>query len=235
MIRRDLSVIMPVFNVAPYVRESIQTTLEHADRLLELIVVDDGSTDETARVAASFGDRIVLLRQGNRGPSCARNAGIRVARGTYVGFLDGDDPWSAPSPDPRLTALDADPSLGGAYGFTRRFVEDELGNRSLAEQTAVGTTALIVRRDLLLTIGGFEERLTHGEDLDLIVRLRETGRGLQQIDEVVANARERSDNLTSDTAARLGWIFAVGGAALRRQAQRRQCTEDDDAAEEARA
>ncbi|MGH2872193.1 MAG: glycosyltransferase family A protein, partial [Solirubrobacteraceae bacterium] len=212
MTRRDLSVIIPAFNVAPYIRESIQTTLECADRLLEVIVVDDGSTDETARVAASFGDRIVLLRQGNHGPSSARNAGMRVAHGKYVGFLDGDDPWSAPSPDPRLTALDADPSLGAAYGFTRRFVEDAFGNRSLAEQTAVGTTALVVRRDLLLTIGGFDERLTHGEDLDLMVRLRETGRGLQQIDEIVAIARAHAGSLTSDTSARLGSRFTIGRA-----------------------
>jgi hypothetical protein len=122
--------------------------------------------------------------------------------------------------------------LGAAYGFTRRFIEDDLGRRSLASQIAVGTTALVVRRELLLEVGGFDERLTHGEDLDLIVRLRETGNEVRQIDEVVALLRARPGNLTSDSSARQGWIFTVARDALRRQAERRQRLENGEAAGE---
>ncbi len=96
----DVSVIMPAYNTEQYIGEAIASVLESADRLLELIVVDDGSTDGTAAIAESFGEPVRVIRQENRGPSAARNVAMAAARGTYLGFLDSDDIWAADAPGP---------------------------------------------------------------------------------------------------------------------------------------
>ena len=91
----DLTVVMPLHNAAPWVGDAIASVLANADGLLELIVVDDGSTDDGAAIAERFGPPVRVVRQPMPGPSAARNAGIAQARGTLVGFLDADDLWVA--------------------------------------------------------------------------------------------------------------------------------------------
>ncbi|HXH20995.1 MAG TPA: glycosyltransferase family 2 protein [Dehalococcoidia bacterium] len=98
-----VSIVIPAYNVGPYIGATIDSALAQTYRPVEVIVVDDGSTDETASVCASFGDRIFYLRQRNRGAAAARNTGLRHAHGEFVAFLDGDDLW-----DPRTVATQVD-------------------------------------------------------------------------------------------------------------------------------
>jgi glycosyltransferase involved in cell wall biosynthesis len=88
-----VSVIIPTFNRARFVVEAIESVLAQTFAALEVIVIDDGSTDETARVLAPYGERIRYLRTENRGISAARNTGMRAARGQYIAWLDDDDLW----------------------------------------------------------------------------------------------------------------------------------------------
>jgi hypothetical protein len=88
-----VSVIVTFFNQAPFVRETIESVLSQNYSPYEIIVIDDGSTDDTAQLCASFGNRITFDRQSNAGVSAARNAGIKRARGSLLAFLDGDDLW----------------------------------------------------------------------------------------------------------------------------------------------
>ena len=81
MSRPDLSVVMPLYNAGPWVTEAIESVLARADGLLELIVVDDGSTDDGPAIASSYGEPVRVLSQANTGPSAARNAAIAIARG----------------------------------------------------------------------------------------------------------------------------------------------------------
>src|SRR5947199_8414115 len=84
---------MPAYNYARYLREAIDSALGQTCAPLEVIVVDDGSTDETPEVLSSYGDRIRVIRQQNQGVAVARNAGIAAAGGDYLAFLDSDDIW----------------------------------------------------------------------------------------------------------------------------------------------
>src|SRR6266705_2116650 len=88
-----VSVVMPAYNVAWCVARAVDSVLAQDFRARELIVVNDGSTDETRAVLRAYGDTITVIDQHNRGMSAARNAAIRKARGTYVAFLDADDWW----------------------------------------------------------------------------------------------------------------------------------------------
>lgn len=88
-----VSVIIPTFNRAGWLSESIDSVLHQTHPSVELIVVDDGSTDHTPDVVQAFGDRLTYLQQPNRGVSAARNVGVAASRGTWVAFLDSDDLW----------------------------------------------------------------------------------------------------------------------------------------------
>src|SRR2546423_7727277 len=88
-----VSVVVPAYNYARYLPQAIDSALGQTHPPLEVIVVDDGSTDDTPRVLDAYGDRIRAVRQANQGAGAARNAGIAVARGEYVAFLDSDDLW----------------------------------------------------------------------------------------------------------------------------------------------
>ena len=88
-----VSVIIPTYNTARYVQESINSVLEQDYPSIQLIVIDDGSTDETVDIIRHYGERVVLLTQQNQGAAAARNAGLAVAQGEYIAFLDSDDVW----------------------------------------------------------------------------------------------------------------------------------------------
>ena len=90
---KTISVIIPTYNYARFLAEAIDSALGQSYAPLEIIVVDDGSTDATSEVLAAYGDRIRVLRQKNQGVAMARNAGIAAARGDYLAFLDSDDAW----------------------------------------------------------------------------------------------------------------------------------------------
>src|SRR5438874_1191114 len=89
----DVSVIIPAYNCAAYIGPAIASALSQRDVAVEVIVVDDGSTDETWHVLERFGDAIRTLRQANAGPAAARNRGARSAAGAWLAFLDADDEW----------------------------------------------------------------------------------------------------------------------------------------------
>src|ERR1700724_2255072 len=89
----QVSVVIPVFNGAATVREAIDSALDQRLRDFEVIVVNDGSTDDSAHVLEQFAGRITLINQPNRGPACARNAAVKMTKGEYLAFLDADDKW----------------------------------------------------------------------------------------------------------------------------------------------
>ncbi len=89
----SVSVVVTTYNQARYIAETIESVLAQTHAPREIIVVDDGSTDETPSITARFGDRITCIRQKNQGIAGSRNAGIRRASGELIAFLDGDDLW----------------------------------------------------------------------------------------------------------------------------------------------
>lgn len=194
----NLSVIMPVFNCEPWIEEAVRSVLNNADGLLELIVIDDGSTDASAQIVESIPGPITLIRQENAGPSAARNVGMRSARGDIFGFLDADDIWVAGSPDERRVAIEA----GADVAFAR--VQVLMGNppKPFADPThAVSLPSLLVSRAVFERLGGLDESIMHGEDVDWVMRMKEAGLKSQQVDQIAINYRMRPGSLTRDREA----------------------------------
>ena len=117
------TVVIPTYNHARYVGEAIRNVLRPDYRPIEIIVVDDGSTDDTAQVVGEFGATVCYIRQENRGLSAARNAGIRLAAGEYVGLLDADDLYEPHFVSTLVRLLQAHPDAG-AISCGYRFVDE---------------------------------------------------------------------------------------------------------------
>ena len=109
---KTVSVIIPAYNRAHYIREAIESALQQSHRPLEIIVVDDGSTDETPQILATYSEPVRVFRQVNQGVAAARNLGVSHARGEYVAFLDSDDLWHPEKLEKQIERFEADPELG---------------------------------------------------------------------------------------------------------------------------
>src|SRR4051794_37497436 len=107
-----VSAIIPTYNSGPLVVEAVQSVLAQTRPADEIIVVDDGSTDDTAERLASFGDRIIYHRQTNRRVAAARNTGLRMSTGDFVAFLDADDAWHPQKLERQLAVLNFRPEIG---------------------------------------------------------------------------------------------------------------------------
>ena len=121
-----ISTIIPVYNAASYIAEAVDSVLEQTVRSDELIVVDDGSTDDTALVLRRYRGRIRYLHQPNQGHGAALNRGLAEAKGDLLAFLDADDVWMPWKLEVQLAALAADPELDLVFGKTRQFRSPEL-------------------------------------------------------------------------------------------------------------
>jgi len=178
-----VSCIVPVYNGARFIAEAIVSILAQDWRPLEVIVVDDGSTDSTPEVLAGFGDPVRVIRQDNAGPVVARNRGVAAAAGEFLAFLDADDLWVPDKLTRQVKGLLADPDLGFSVGQVQNFWEEEVaaeGERlgsSLRARPIAGyvTGTLVVRREVAAQVGPFDVTLEHGDSADWFQRAGQLG------------------------------------------------------------
>lgn len=177
-----VSVIMPVRNRPELIPLAIQSVIAQTYSNWELIVVDDGSTDTTSAVVAEFAEadsRVKLIRQGPIGVCAARNNGLSYAQGALVAFIDSDNAWVPHFLDRSVFALDHSKSLGTYAAAELNNERGEIeylaftGSRDdlLFGGNFIDLNTLVVRRDSLETIGGFDENLRRWVDYDLVIRL----------------------------------------------------------------
>ncbi|MCE9541842.1 PqqD family peptide modification chaperone [Candidatus Kaiserbacteria bacterium] len=194
-----LSVIIPVFNTEAYIADAIQSILNTNYPELEIIVVDDGSTDSTPEVLRSFGDAITVIRQSNQGQSVARNVGLRASTGTLIAFLDADDVWTENHLSVLRNLLDEHPDCVLARGNIQyvRLVNGEIVKQTegLFMQSLVGSC--LYRREVFATVGEFDEEMRSGEDGDWNLRFEESGLLECRTDEVVLLYRRHDRNMTN--------------------------------------
>ena len=194
----QVTAAIATYNRAAYLIEAVESALAQESVDVEVIVVDDGSTDETARVLEPYLDRIDYVRQANAGRAAARNVAIQRARGTYVAFLDSDDIWLPDKLERQVQFMDAHPAVGLSHGNS--VMMDEQG-QTLTEETEVQrrlfeelhrrpptyavyacrclclTSATIVRREVFDRVGVYDDSAAlvghsvTGEDLDLYLRI----------------------------------------------------------------
>lgn len=221
-----VSVVIPTFNRAATLPRAIDSVLAQDHRALELLVVDDASTDDTARVIAGYADpRLRLIRQPvNQGVAAARNRGIAEARGRWLAFLDSDDEW-LPGKLTRQLAAMADPRIGmvvtgietvEADGRRSLFHAREAGDlfeRLLVRNILHGApSSALIRREALAMVGGFDTRLPAIEDYDLWLRLTRfwrvaaiaepLARYWDEDDAVAGEAQRRSRRFAANRTAR---------------------------------
>ena len=179
-----VSIVMPLWNRATVVRAAIQSVQAQSHRSWELIVVDDGSTDDSVAVVtgmAAFDERIVVVQEQHRGAPAARNSGLTRARGRYVAFLDTDNQWRPDYLHVMLTELESHPDWGMAHAALRASKDGEEyyrafegTHRHLLVSNHVDLNVLVVRRELVEAVGGFDETLRRGVDYDLLLKLART-------------------------------------------------------------
>lgn len=127
-----VSVVIPAYNTAAYLPEAIESVLQQTYQDFEILVVDDGSTDNTAEVASRYTPRIRVIEKENGGPASARNTGMQQAAGEYIAFLDSDDAWVQDKLAEQVGLLDRNPSIGLVFG--RAQMVRQVGNkRQLSE------------------------------------------------------------------------------------------------------
>jgi glycosyltransferase involved in cell wall biosynthesis len=186
-----VSIVIAVYNGAPTIERALASVFAQTYTDYEVIVVNDGSTDDTGAVLAHLGDRIRLITQGNRGLSAARNAGVRASTGEYVAFLDDDDEWMPEKLARCVPVLDADRDCALVYTLALKVdpqgrpmgadarpdgAESPTMNEMLAHPWNVVPSQFVVRRDVFERAGGFHERfITSCEDLYFLLGAREYG------------------------------------------------------------
>jgi glycosyltransferase involved in cell wall biosynthesis len=202
-----ISCIIPVHNGARFIREAIVSVLEQDYRPIEVIVVDDGSTDDTAAVVQQFAD-VRYVHQVNAGPGAARNAGLAMTDGEFVAFLDSDDSWAPHKLSRQLEFLNQHPDVACCLCRVRHFWEDEVrAEEAHYERTAkveVGgfaSSTMLARRSLFDAIGSFDEQLRHVTTIEWFKRARASGAITHELDEVLVHRRMHSANLGRQEAA----------------------------------
>lgn len=198
-----VSVIIPTHNREHYVMEAVNSVLQQTVPAFELIVVDDGSTDGSARLLESLGSKLRYVYQPNRGIGAARNAGVACATGEFIAFLDDDDVWLPDKLQRQLAAFDKEPALEAVYGHGEQFVgpDADAHTRKRFERhdgrivPASLASTLLIRCAAFNRVGGFDESLRIGIEMEWYSRLCESGIVTRMLDAVVYRRRLHASNL----------------------------------------
>lgn len=202
-----VSVVIPVYNGGRYLADAIQSVLDQTYRDFEVVVVDDGSTDDSEAVAKGFGEAIRYLHQANGGVCKARNAGIAAAHGAYIAFLDQDDLWLPNKLAEQVTYLENHREIAAVYCQCKvtgeGWLRSDVYYTELVKDDIIGVisgpcllmTTTLFRKDVLGKIGGFDEMLVGagGEDMDLTVRLKQVAQ-VAYLPTVLAEYRMHGSN-----------------------------------------
>jgi glycosyl transferase family 2 len=220
----DVSVVLPTYNRARVLVDAIESARAQTYSRFEIVVVDDGSTDETeSRVRAIADLRVRYVRQSNAGVAAARNLGVKLSRAPIISFLDSDDLWKPGKLAAEVAFLTEHREADAVFGDAERYDPDGMVpsfvratavfsrrltparqapmvltarqmRLALLEEDPVATVALAVRREALLRVGGFDERTRAFEDWEFLLRLARTA-SFGYIDEILATIRISPDSL----------------------------------------
>ncbi len=214
-----VSVIIPAYNVAPYIGETLDSVFSQTFADYEVIVINDGSpdTEELERELTRFSDRVNYIKQENRGASAARNAGLHAARGEFVAFLDADDLWLPNYLDEQikfilkrncdLVCADAEVFSDGSHK-AETYMESLMANAPptadvtfiglLSDEQSLITSGVVVCRERVFEVGLFDEALRNSQDFDLWLRLARNGTRMAYRRRALLRYRSRDNSLSGD-------------------------------------
>jgi glycosyltransferase involved in cell wall biosynthesis len=222
-----VSVIIPVYNGERYLAEALQSVLSQTYRPLEIVVVDDGSTDGSAQVVRSF-SQVHCIQQQNAGVAAARNAGISASHGEFVAFLDQDDLWAPEKLSVQVAYLRKHPEIGYALARQRFFLQPGTNRPAwLKEQLLQGDQVgylpgtMVVRSTVLGQIGPFDTAYGISSDSDWFARAKDCGILMSILPQVLLFRRIHDGNLSSEVQRIQSELLKIlrGSIARQRAAQ----------------
>lgn len=235
-----VSIVMCAYNAAPFIADTLRSVMAQTFQDFEVIVVNDGSTDNTEDVIASFpsaAQQLIYLKQENKGPAAARNTGLQKARGRYVAILDSDDIWMPTYLETMVSLMQSNPTVdlyypnaiffGGThldgliYQEFRPSSEPVTLEKFLKRECHVFISC-IFKREILDQVGLFDERLRGSEDFDLWLRMLQHGYQFAFTREILVQYRAQPNSLSAGSAGFLQQVIA----ALRKFQSSAQATSD---------
>ncbi len=221
-----VSVIIPAYNAAPYLAEAIESVLAQSNHAIQLIVVDDGSTDETATVAQRFGTSVLYLHQLNGGIASALNLGLAYAQGEWLAFCAADDVWSKGRLDTQRAAFSETPAPDLVFGHVQNFFSPELAPEITARYycppeplPGYSLAAMLLRRATFERVGQFNPAYQIGEFVDWYARAQELGLRSKLLPDIVLWRRLHGNNLSIRATNERGNFARILKAALDRRKQ----------------
>ena len=216
------SVVIPAYNAAGTIGESIASVMAQTISPQEIIVVDDGSTDATASVASGLSGPIVVLRKENSGPGGATNAGIRQVKSPFFATIDADDIWLPHKIARQAMEFDRDPGLAGVFALARMFHDGEVPDPDGpgAVRRLWTRTTMLFRTEAARSVGDFGDLPGNlGEVIDWLSRSRDLNQRHFMVEEILALRRIRPGSLSygSDADRRRGYLVAVHDAMKRKR------------------
>jgi glycosyltransferase involved in cell wall biosynthesis len=215
---------MAAFNEEAFIGEALRSVSAQTYRPVEVIVVDDGSSDRTAEVAASHDVR--LLRLPHSGPSAARNAGLAVARGEYWTIFDADDVMPPERLSHQVAHMEEHPELGMVLGLTEAFVTPGESRpphfNPIWDEGPFPACAgtMLARRSVLDVVGLYDETVSLAYDVEWLARAKDAGVGAGQVDHVSLRYRIHPGNTSADRPAVHAAMFGLLRASLHRRTAR---------------
>jgi glycosyltransferase involved in cell wall biosynthesis len=225
-----VSVVIPVRDGAAFIAEALDSVRNQTRPADEIVVVDDGSSDDSAAVAETF-PGVRVLRQPPTGAAAARNAGVAATHGELIAFLDADDVWTPDKLARQVEHLATYPELGGVLGLQKLILSPGVelpqwavrsdGTFNEGAESMAPPSTLVLRRAAWDLVGPMDSEMQVGEDTDWLLRAAELGVRLESLGDVVLLRRIHGANLTYDHAAMRRSI----ALALKRRIDRRRARE----------
>lgn len=226
-----VSIVIPAYNAAKFLPEVIQSVLNQSYQNWELLVIDDGSTDNTAELVNEYSEqdsRVHLISKENGGVSVARNLGAQLAKGELIAFLDSDDLWLEDKISAHVSYMTSHPQVGVSFGRVELIETDGKTTNKLTDNIVdtlqpqdlfysnptVTTSNLVIRKSVFQMLNGFDESMQYNEDIDLLFRLAiQDSWEIKSIDQVLVQYRLHSSGLSS-TLMKMeeGWVILMNKA-----------------------
>lgn len=187
MHRESITVIVPTYNSGRFIADAIDSALAQTAAVTQIIVIDDGSTDDTCARLVPYQNRITLIHQSNQGAAAARNAGLRIAAGDFIAFLDADDVWHPRKLEAQLEVLHCRPEIQliGTETFAHpgehgpKILADapveEVSRDRLLVRNYFTTSSIVIRREVVQRVGEFDTTVSHTEDYEYWQRVAQLG------------------------------------------------------------
>ncbi len=230
MAQERISVIIPVYNGEKYVTAAVDSVLSQAPEGIEIIAVDDGSTDGTVERLSFLGNRITVIRQENAGAGAARNRGVENASGDFLCFLDADDLWTEDKLLNQLAVFRENPDVDMVFGHVLQFISPELPEAVKRKIVCPPGAlpgflpgAMMIKANAFRTAGFFETTWRIGEFIDWFIRAGEKGLRHHLSKDIYLKRRLHGNNVgIREKDARTEYVRIVRAALTRRRAREKQ-------------